>query len=773
MHGIPSLAASYDQTFKYICRWLDSIHKFRDVSDPVEFLSIPNDRASFLEFLKTLPPSNRNKTPGDNIPGAWIGHISRAILFSDFIELNAAPTVRLWPLVEQRDLAAAQGQSSSLGSGLEVSARPLPSYLYDLVKSILLEGENGWPGSLTACQSVVIGPSNKAESIYCPVLPTLYLMLFDLPLRVGQAKRMDSGEGDTNCFDPISLQWTPNTGINAGYWGIQGRSDGGFARSTGTERPITGFFVNTNKTGRPYTIPWENLDQHRSLYSLRKWQEEYNSISIPLTPKQYIDRITDTDDDNKLSRLPHIFPLFRLPGANKEGVRGAIPSATKTTDFWQLLMGETELRWNALHPEHQIKIVDWNVTSGRPQSARYTPHGLRTAGITRLLEQGVPFEVVSKLIAGHMSWIMTARYFNPDPFKIHQMIEEASRSANAERVQRRFHELRTLGRDELAKRTTSLAPDAIEAAVAMDATDRALWNNIGYGFCPWDGSRCHDGGDCLRKNTVRGKRKNVYAPVPGGNYNCIMCRHFVTGPDWIDELELYGTLLTRRMTNKSDEIKNNDTILEKHNISLRIERDDLVRTEIEREIKACSNRQFKLNSEAELLGNAVMNAHKLLEGSKILKDLRVNEADPGNALIVRDRDSIVEFVAISGFEQAALVFGTAEIHHWMQDDEATATFERSIDWILHNSGLAPIAFSTGNIKFRKAAYRAVGGYILSNCSRGEIVALEDRKLRLQDLPEYGRVEEMIRKALSGAALAIGDHPGPIPNGILTAAEAES
>ena len=275
----PAFARAYRQMFMHLIRWLGSSFEEALVADVVGFLATPDRSPTFAGYLKGL-----NGAPGtDDAAGKFVTYMTHASAFSDFIAKELASTGKgraIFPLVSRREIEQAKNaekRQGRAGRPHESTSRPLPQRLCAMTRAILEEGESGWPGRISACQEEIVAQDGSKTKIYCPVLPTLFLSLFDLPLRVGQMKRLDSGEGDLTRFDGSRLVWETNQGPAAGYWDARRLpANRGYAHRFDGTPPFTGFFVNTNKTGQPYLIPWENEAVHRRLHELRLWQEAHN-----------------------------------------------------------------------------------------------------------------------------------------------------------------------------------------------------------------------------------------------------------------------------------------------------------------------------------------------------------------------------------------------------------------------------------------------------------------------------------------------------------------
>ena len=379
----PAFARAYRQMFMHLVRWLGSSFEEALVADVVGFLATPDRSPTFAGYLNGL-----NGDPGNgDAAGKFVTYMTHASAFSDFIAKELASTGKgraIFPLVSRREIEQARNaekRQGRAGRPHESTSRPLPQRLCAMTRAILEEGESGWPGRISACQEEIVAQDGSKTRIYCPVLPTLFLSLFDLPLRVGQMKRFDSGEGDLTRFDGSRLVWETNQGPAAGYWDARRLpANRGYAHRFDGTPPFTGFFVNTNKTGQPYLIPWENEAVHRRLHELRLWQETHNPVDRPIPPSLYVDDIEDADE-GKLEDYPEIFSLFRLQTARRSGRQGAPPNIRKTGEFWQLLMAELERRL-ALESKGgpSPKLVKRQEKTGQAYAAKYNPHGLPRRG---------------------------------------------------------------------------------------------------------------------------------------------------------------------------------------------------------------------------------------------------------------------------------------------------------------------------------------------------------------------------------------------------------
>ena len=129
-----------------------------------------------------------------------------------------------------------------------------------------------------------------------------------------------------------------------------------------------------------------------------------------------------------MKQLPKVFQTASFFRSARE-VRGAATRHMPPTErsiglFWNAAMDELEKRLRSEGLDIQL-VLNRN-EHGQAQEVLYTPHSLRVAGLTSLAEQGVPIEVLSKLVAGHKSILMTIYYIKHDYAHITEVLNEAS-----------------------------------------------------------------------------------------------------------------------------------------------------------------------------------------------------------------------------------------------------------------------------------------------------------------------------------------------------------
>jgi hypothetical protein len=665
--------------------------------------------------------------------------IRSAKRLSDFILRELAqdePNGIFYPLVTELELKYVENKlGNSEKKSMQTTSRALPERFHFLAKQILDEGAEGWPGRTFTAE---VFHDGKITQVYCPIIPTLLRGAFEIPLRIVQFRRLDSGEGDLKRFNGKTMSWEANVCPNAGFWQKKLSQKKGNLETRGyayefsaDEGSITGIFVNTNKTGLPYTIPWMSQVVLSTFWELAEWQLTYNSVDRPATPEQYRDREMPKAS---LRGLPDIFALFRAMPSGKRSTPGIPVSHNMVVDAFNLLLLETERRWNILNPENEVSLIlRYNKVTKQPDLAAYTLHGLRVRGITNLYKAGIPIEILSKIVAGHATVVMTLYYLLLEPAEIHARLTAAMNASKSTEVSQFADELKSMTIAEAKKRSTYIQEDAVDAIFRNP--DKNTFCNVDVGICPYDGTRCHDGGEALRneKSKKGGTDKTVYGPVRGGPRNCIMCRHFVSGTPFILQLELFGSLLLWRRRALAE--AQND-----HRARLR----ELYEQKATGQISPAAFRSMSdriraenndLKDQIEDVDNAIFNVKLHLDAaSKILKNSLSKGETPSVALVANDSHSAVGFIERTPFEMAAILTTASQFWSILRDDKLEQLKRQTIDQVMFNSGEAPISLRADlSHQQRQAAADAAAGFLLQRVSRADQQLLIEGKKSLADL----------------------------------------
>ncbi|WP_105436299.1 VPA1269 family protein [Neorhizobium tomejilense] len=710
--------------------WLDENFEKHETVSPKKFLSTKRS-TKFIDFLN----QQREATNKVKYSSSTLAELGAILRFSEFIASYTGlldlgvPVFHLLTRVEIQAYADGVNNSGKVNNSGEGSSLPLPPLLYALFQELLSEGESGWPGKHELCRFFA-----KGEVRYCPVLPSLFLLAFELPGRFGQLTSLDSGEGDEYWFDGNSLQWSKNQSSNAGYWKRRGvKVSRGYARKT-RNRNITGFFFNLNKTGKPFVIPWQNRTAHGICWGVRTFVERWVPISSALKAQDYREDLVRSDE-TYLEKLPDIFPLFRMPSIKSQKYGLPVNSRLRR-DFWLDAMLEVQTRYNAgVSPEAALNFVTVD-DAGRPVKCEYTPHGMRSAGITRLLREGVSITIVSKLLVGHASILMTQRYNKPDPAEIHDILE-GNRLSRQPMRGNLSQLLPRMSFEEASRRTVSGSEEVLKLAYHGA---RSTFVERDVGLCPWMGQRCGDGGDCIRRDFRNGADKSLYKGVEEGN--CLACRHLITDATYLDGIYAKLEVLSRRLTVLLRRYNQVSEML--HQLEMRFAEDKIS----EDEVDECGRRKRKLQVD---LNDIVLAQTSICEtiahGQRYIEQLRLVErfedksesverilVHPENALSewseteVRD-----EWILLSDFEHLTRIMHNASFFTSAYDAEAEASFRLKVDNLTIEAGYRPISFNRRTEYEQKEDYLRASRVILNNINRQELMAMEEGTLTPSDL----------------------------------------
>lgn len=311
------------------------------------------------------------------------------------------------------------------------------------------------------------------------------------------------------------------------------------------------FYFNTNKTAdidsvvKGYVMPWEKQDALQVLVKLRNWQETYNPVKGP-TPWTEITELKSTKHADDLKTMGASFFLFRDP-CNES--RPDLPvTDPRVRNLWLKLMEEMEERLaragETLPNGEPIKLILTRESkTGQPSSATFDLHTLRVTMITALYEEGVPPEILMKIV-GHATVLMTLYYTKINAETLSLRMDEAllERQRKAQTEMAGF--IKRASRQELEKAVAFGHPSSLDALASSTGAGLLVMD---HGICPVAGKRCHEGLAVVDPAT------NVtrFQAVPGGAANCARCRFFLTGPAFLFGLEAKVNDLSYRLKKAS------------------------------------------------------------------------------------------------------------------------------------------------------------------------------------------------------------------------------
>jgi hypothetical protein len=385
------------------------------------------------------------------------------------------------------------------------------------------------------------------------------------------------------------------------------------------------------------------------------------------------------------------------------------------------------------------------------------------------MEAGVPLHIISKYVLCHASLPMTIHYGNVSPADLHRMLEAAELENQKAEARRIVVEARAGSAHAM---TSFMAAGPLAASTMLsrfDPPSRLLFTDMDYGMCPWEQTRCHDGGPQVRKSSSGGKDNSSYAPVEGGSRNCLLCRHFVTGPAWQVPLWIKGTTLLRRLyseTGRFREINQQIDALNRDSVGATPTQLSRLRIDIMRLEQA----HEAIGDGLELLAKALANLNRLLE-----QIARVQEGGPESSaddtgIVTQPNSSHVEWIEISEFEQVAFIQRIGRIYPSLYDPESEAASMRFADLICFHSDCTPISMAPLTRSEKSKALERFNAVLLQRMEREELLALQEGAMRLTEMPEIDELRAamaQIGAPLERRASPLLEH-GTIVSGRLSA-----
>lgn len=669
------------------------------------------------------------------------------------------------------DIAAFRRRQPKKLQPTELAARPMPARYHVLLKQIIAENDFAWPKSLIHNYNGLgrlwftwLDPeTGNAQPVFSEVLPRLMLLLLDIPLRTIQARRLDSGEGDEERWDVQSQRWIANTGPFAGHWLKQRAKNirrGAIRRIAGAGPAggeVTGLYINSNKTQDAsqlfdetsgYEIPWQHDEVIANLDAMRRWQEKYNPVLAPL-PRASVPKFVFKDEPSATVRetQPDRFYLFREP--LNQGKRGneAPPTYPALLQFFHDALAELERRLNADDPHSELKIITRRDASGLPKQAIFSMHGMRSSTLTSLYEQGVPIGMLSKLVAGHATILMTLRYVKYEPAHVSHVLTEARQKSMADDALQFRQVLGSSTFAEAARMTARLADDGLQQ-IHGQYTGPSSWSGMDIGICPNGQTLCHIGGERTRtKRAKDGPDKSTYAPVSGGPRNCVRCRFFVTGMPFLiplcghsNAISAKADAVSRRLDSTDDELKE----LKRRRHELAGESQG-VPDEVRRRIQVL---EAEWDADHVRRDQYLADFHATLVLIERIRSLS-SQTDDGSVPMIVDELGVPE---VSGrestrFELSDAVVQMGRFFPSLASEDMERERDGFLDRVLYNEGYVPFSMSPLDPIERRRAADALAALLLGELGSMETENLIQGRKTLSELGIEQGVDDVVRRTI--------------------------
>lgn len=676
---------------------------------------------------------------------------------------------------------------TSGSNGVDVAARPMPMLFHQRLREIIIGHDFAWPKSLKdrntgqlTHYTRVRKPDGTFDQVFCEVLPRMLLLHLDLPLRNVQIRRLDSGEGDDRWWDQATETWKNNTGPNSGHWRrtkAKNARRGVFREfQTQSGHTITGLWINSNKTQdrgtlfdetSGYEIPWENREVLENLHAMRVWQETHNPVARPIA-YDHLRKGVFKDEPSAVIRplLPDRFYLFRYPNNHWERGNECPPSYELFVAFFHDALEELESRYNEENPDRPIKIITKRNEAGQPTGAVFTIHGMRSASLTGLHKAGVPIGVISKLVAGHASILMTLKYLKYDPQHVNDVLRSAQAKVAAQARADFPNFLSKLTYEQVVRRTARLSDEVVGNPVGWNS-DPLRWSRMDIGLCPNGGTMCHIGGEIIRQIKSLGKDKSAYAEVRGGPRNCVQCRFFETGFPYLIPLVAKATSLAARVAalgRQSTEHEERKLGLKKRKEELRSQKRP-VPPDLNEAIGAAEEAWMHAWEAQDMVRSDLAVTNAYIEKVRAIGPVGTHDDSLGSPLPVLHGDQgppLVEIKEASAFEVNDSVVQSSR--HFPSLASADVERERNsdLDKMLFHSGLTPITMLPFSAAELRSASDALSEEILRRARGDAGKGIEDRvedliagRVTLADLGLVDVVQQVSREKVGTAIPKLG------------------
>jgi len=739
-------------------RLMDYLSSFDEAEiDPLIYLSKQHSKEALAHFKKEHPKSY----------GIHLGYLYRFTLWivEDQMSERDDDGVLVsigYPLIttyQYEKLADRKGRNKPT----ESTQVKIPTSFLIIAREILTENNFEWPKSQLNQYFDWLNPdTNQLESIWSPVHTNVFLTMIEIPIRKIQVQMLDSGEGDEQRYNPATKQWEANCSPHKGYWSnIEAVKPSRGAITTVIDglRVSVGFYISTNKTAdvsvgfgpeSGYTIPWNNEILIKQWDVLRTWQEKHFPVTGPLAYKELVDGATSDRNPSQsvLEQTPERFYLFRCPITSSTG---SPATSNMLMRFWWALMDKLEQRLKEQGEDIQI-VLKRNPKTNQVEKTLFNPHGLRVAGLTSLAEAGVPIEVLSKIIAGHASILMTIYYIKYGDGYITETLTKAKRQVedNAKNDLKNWLLDATY---EEAKRYMVANNETGLATLLENKALSAIWGGSSLGICPFGGRRCDDGGPMTKKATKSTKAK--FGPVPGGQGNCMRCRHFVTGLPWLIELWLHGNKLFEEITFQTiaiDDLRAKQAVLTKERYTfVKNNQSHLITSELVTKIK---NLDALIETKSEQLDQTSYNAHaayNYINEVRQLKPLGSAETSASERIALpatrKDDDLAIDFVDTTDFHVKNVLVQASRAYPEIADTRVEMERDQFLDQILVNNGLPPLAFSPLTKDEKRAATDALAGLLLSKVGAAECENLNKGLTTFRDVGLEQTIHQVLESSI--------------------------
>lgn len=394
-------------------------------------------------------------------------------------------------------------------------------------------------------------------------------------------------------------------------------------------------------------------------------------------------------------------------------------------------------------PEGAVRIITSRGVSGQPLEAIFTLHGTRSATLTALHLAGVPIGILSKLVAGHATILMTLRYTKFEPAHVNQILNEARMKMLVESQERFANFLQNETLKETMRLSARLADDGLnELKGSYD--EPTGWSRMDIGICPNGGTRCDVGGELVTK---RKENKGTYRPVAGGVRNCVRCRFFITGVPFLIPLWAHASAILAKIDAHARRI---DSVLDEVE-ALKVQRRALGKEAPAALRSAIVRLDEVFVSESDARDMALANLHATMFLIEKVRNIAAtgDAEDDARLPMLLGEDGVPEVSArpSTRFELVDHVVQAARWFPSLASPEREAERNEFLNRFLYNNGFVPITLAPLSDQERRRAADALAELLLVELGAMEAQNLVEGRKTLAEVGLQDRLERVAAAAI--------------------------
>jgi hypothetical protein len=665
--------------------------------------------------------------------------------------------VRLFEFANPISAGDIPNQSRRLGQTHRIA---MPYRYVEICKEIITRNDFEWPKSLKEDYfSAVDHKTGERIKVWSPVRAYALLMKFLLPLRTHQVRLLESGEGDHEHYDRVTGQWRPNnlktkkhkkpTGVIRKIWDGQ---RGGH---------MTGLFINTNKTKtrdaveEGYVIPWQNDEVINLAARLQEWQVENYPLKQPTRFANVVPSLGDLPTKDVIASTPDRYYLFRdLCGRYPEA---PVTSGRLQVIFVRLMEKLEEELWERKITNadgSKISLILTRDKTGNARSSIFDLHSLRVTGLTAFVKAGVPIHILSKLVAGHSTFLMTLYYAQMDIGYITDILSDAQTKIADNAGTELAQALATLEAGELRKITAHNSAFGISA---IKSSDSALWSWMDWGICPVNNQKCNEGGEAVQDHADR----NYFAPVKGGAGNCPLCRFFITGPQFLLGLvakfnETMQALSEKGLFLREKRDQRQLLLAERRNYE-----QSGIAFPNERKLARATSAYETLLDEVNTTAETLHAIYSLIEQSKAISDLQRKDGGSSSDLpLIKTPECNVTFAQASEWEAQDEVCRSARFFDSINWRNANLRRSNAFNLMMQKNGMSPVFIGLSD-EVSKVALDKLSDLMMKRLKRDEVRLLMEGEAMLSELGIRNEIKQAIEETV-GHSVDLLEEAAPTP-----------